>query len=62
MENWKITYEATSTGWSAYVSDLPGCIAIGSTLNETRDRMKDAILAHLELLCAEGDPTPEHYC
>ena len=35
-------YERTDTGYSAYVPDLPGCVATGRTLELTRKRMEKA--------------------
>jgi predicted RNase H-like HicB family nuclease len=47
------------TGYSAYVPDLPGCIATGKTLEETRVRMRGAIEFHLQGMRDDGDPIPE---
>ncbi len=47
------------TGYSAYAPDLPGCIAIGLTLPETREQMRGAIEFHLRGLREDGDPIPE---
>lgn len=54
-----IIYERTATGYSSYAPDLPGCIATGATLQQTRQRMIEAIEAHLALMRADGDPIPE---
>jgi predicted RNase H-like HicB family nuclease len=43
-----IIYEKTATGYSAYVPDLPGCIAAGSSLEQTAELMQGAIEMHLE--------------
>ncbi len=48
-----------ATGFSAYAPDLPGCIATGRTLNETREQMRGAIEFHLRGLREDGDPIPE---
>lgn len=47
-----VVYEKTETGYSAYAPDLPGCIAAGSTLQETEDLMRGAIAMHLKA-CAK---------
>ena len=52
-------YEPTGTGYSAYVPDLPGCITTGSTLEQTRHRMAEAIAFHLDGLRRHGHPVPE---
>ena len=54
-----VLYEKTGTGYSAHVPDLPGCIATGSTLEETEQRMREAIEMHLEGMREDGDPIPE---
>ena len=54
-----VVYERTDTGYSAYVPDLPGCIATGHTLELTRKRMENALDMHLSAMCADGDPIPE---
>jgi len=35
-----VLFERTATGYSAHVPDLPGCIAAGTTLEETADLMR----------------------
>ena len=45
--------------YSAYVPDLPGCIATGKTLEDTKRLMREAIAFHLEGLKADGLPIPE---
>lgn len=54
-----IVIEQTSTGFSAYSPDLPGCVATGRTREETEQEMKEAIAFHLEGLRVEGEPVPE---
>jgi predicted RNase H-like HicB family nuclease len=51
--------EKTPTNYSAYVPDLPGCIATGSTLAEVSAQIQTAISFHLEGLQLEGLPIPE---
>jgi predicted RNase H-like HicB family nuclease len=43
-----IIFEKTETGFSAYVPDLPGCIATGKTKNIVEKNILDAIKFHLE--------------
>ena len=54
-----VIYERTGTGYSAYVPDLPGCIATGRTFELTRKRMEKAMEMHLSAMRADGDPIPE---
>jgi predicted RNase H-like HicB family nuclease len=54
-----IIYEKTSTGYSAYVPDLPGCVAASFSLEETANPMRRAVELHLESMRTDGDPIPE---
>jgi predicted RNase H-like HicB family nuclease len=54
-----ILYAPTSTGYSAHVPDLPGCAAAATTLEETRQLMKEAIEGHLECTREYGYEIPE---
>ena len=54
-----IVIEPGITNYSAYVVDVPGCIATGTTLEETEQAIKDAIAFHLDGLRADGQPIPE---
>ncbi|BDC52407.1 HicB family protein [Bryobacterales bacterium F-183] len=59
MSKFLVLFEKSSTGYAAYAPDLPGCIATGRTLDETRDRMTQAIEMHLSAMREDGDPIPE---
>jgi predicted RNase H-like HicB family nuclease len=45
--------------WCAYVPDLPGCIATGPTLEDTRRFIVEAIQFHIEILQRRGPRVPE---
>ncbi len=45
--------------WSAYVPDLPGCVAAGLTREETECLIREAIAFHLEGLLLDGTPLPK---
>ena len=53
-----VIYEKTGTGFSAYAPDLPGCVATGSTLEDTKAKMHEAIEFHLDGMCEDGTPIP----
>lgn len=53
-----IVIERTSTGYSAYSPDLPGCIATAGTEDEVQREMKHAIAFHLDGLKQEGLAIP----
>ena len=54
-----VVYEKGPANYSAYSPDLPGCVATGSTLEETRQNMRGAIEMHLSGLREDGLPVPE---
>ena len=54
-----IVIEKAGENYSAYVPDLPGCVATGATLSEVEAEMREAIAFHLEGLRSDGLPVPE---
>lgn len=59
MTRYAVFIEQTGTGFSAHVPDLTGCIAAASTLEETRQLIKEAIEFHIEAMRGHGDAVPE---
>jgi predicted RNase H-like HicB family nuclease len=55
-----VVIEIATSNYSAYVPDLPGCVATGATVEETEREIRAAIEFHLEGLKREGYeiPTP----
>ena len=53
-----VIIEGSQANVSAYVPDLPGCVATGDTKEETLQRMREAIAMHLEGLREDGLPIP----
>ena len=54
-----IVIEQTDTNYSAYVPDLPGCVATGSNLEEIETHIREAIQFHLDGLREDGLLIPE---
>jgi predicted RNase H-like HicB family nuclease len=54
-----IVIEPGKSNYSAYVLDVPGCIATGTTPEEAERAIREAIEFHLEGLKADGQPIPE---
>ncbi len=54
-----IVLEKTEHNYSAYVPDLPGCVATGDNLKETENLIREAIKFHIEGLLEDGLPIPE---
>ena len=59
MQKYTIIIERLANNYSAYCPDLPGCIATGSTAEETIDRMREAIKFHIEGMKKENIAIPE---
>ena len=53
-----ILMEQTSTGFSAHVPDLPGCIAAGESREETLQLIREAVALHLDAMRRHGEPIP----
>lgn len=53
-----VIIESAENNFSAYVPDLPGCIATGKTIGEVETSIKEAIQFHIEGLQINGDPVP----
>jgi predicted RNase H-like HicB family nuclease len=51
--------EKGERNYSAYFPDLPGCIATGKTLDEVKQRMREAPELHLRGMREDGLPIPE---
>jgi predicted RNase H-like HicB family nuclease len=51
--------EKTGNGYSAYLLDLPGCIAAGDTLAETAELIRQAATYHVEMIAEDGEAIPE---
>lgn len=54
-----VVIEKSTTGFGAYVPDLPGCVAIGETEEAVRALIREAIEFHVEGLRADGVPVPQ---
>jgi predicted RNase H-like HicB family nuclease len=59
MSRYTVFIEPTATGYSAHVPDLPGCVAAASSLEETRQLIKEAIEFHIDAMRMNGDAVPE---
>jgi predicted RNase H-like HicB family nuclease len=58
MSGYTVFIQPTATGFSAYVPDLPGCVAAASTIEETRTLMREAMKFHLEGMQLHGETIP----
>jgi predicted RNase H-like HicB family nuclease len=58
MSRFLILIEKGDANYSAYVPDLPGCVATGETLEEVRANMRQAIKMHVEGMLEDREPIP----
>ena len=54
-----IVIEKAQNNYSAYVPDLPGCIATGATTEEAEAQIREAIEFHIAGLREDGAPIPQ---
>lgn len=50
--------KAKEGGYIAYVPILPGCMTQGETFEDTKENIKDAIEAYIEVLKEDCEPIP----
>ncbi len=53
-----IVIENAGPNFSAYVPDLPGCVATGPSVEDVEREIREAIELHLEGMREDGDPIP----
>jgi predicted RNase H-like HicB family nuclease len=54
-----VVIEKAEGNYSAYVPDLPGCVATGSTVADVEQEIRAAIRFHIEGLREDGLPIPD---
>ena len=53
-----VVFEQAGQGYSAYVPDLPGCVATGRTREKVEKNIREAIEFHLDGLREHDEPIP----
>ena len=53
-----VVIEKVDSSYSAYVPDLPGCVATGASVPEVEAEVREAIRFHIDGLGADGLPVP----
>jgi len=53
-----VIYESGPNNLSGFAPDVPGCASTGSSLEEMRKNLRDALEFHLEGLLLDGQPIP----
>ena len=59
MKQYTVIYERGPRNWSAYVPDLPGCIATADSRGNLEQQIREAIEFHIEGLRMYGESVPE---
>ncbi len=59
MRKFLIVIEKANGNYSAYAPDLPGCVATGTTYEETESNMYDAVRMHVQGLVEDNLPVPK---
>ncbi|BAZ15659.1 hypothetical protein NIES4071_75310 [Calothrix sp. NIES-4071] len=54
-----VIIEKAEGNYSAYVPDLPGCVATGETIEEVKLQIQEAIEFHIEAMLENGLPIPQ---
>jgi predicted RNase H-like HicB family nuclease len=58
MTRYAVVIEKADGNYSAYVPDLPGCVATGMTIPEVEAEIREAIRFHIDGLKADGMVVP----
>ena len=53
-----VVIEKANGNYSAYVPDLPGCVATGATVAGVENEIREAIRFHIDGLKQDGQPVP----
>jgi predicted RNase H-like HicB family nuclease len=53
-----VIIEKAESNFSAYVPDLPGCVATGASLEDTEFSIREAIALHVQGMREDGLPVP----
>ena len=59
ITRYTVVIERAQNNYSAYVPDLPGCVATGPTIEETEQQIREAIDFHLNGVREDGLPIPQ---
>jgi predicted RNase H-like HicB family nuclease len=53
-----VVIERADSNYSAYVPDLPGCVATAATIKDAENEIREAIRFHIEGMKEDGLPIP----
>ena len=58
MTECTIIIEDVGTNFAAYAPDVPGCVAAGDNVEQTRRFVEEALTLHVDMLRETGEPIP----
>lgn len=58
LQKYLVIIEKAEYNYSAFAPELPGCITVGETIEETTSHIKEAIELYLETIMDEGENIP----
>jgi predicted RNase H-like HicB family nuclease/predicted RNA binding protein YcfA (HicA-like mRNA interferase family) len=59
LMRYAVVIEKAEGNYSAYVPDLPGCVATGVSVQDVEAQIREAIRFHIDGLKADGLPIPQ---
>ena len=54
-----VVIEKATKNYSAYLPDVPGCIAAGKTVEETLSLLREALAMHFDAMNDDGETIPD---
>lgn len=58
MQRYLVVIEKGENSYGAYAPDVPGCVAVGDTVEETMQLIQEALELHFEDMAQQGEPIP----
>jgi predicted RNase H-like HicB family nuclease len=58
MPRFLVIIEKGTESYGAYSPDLPGCVAVGDTIEEVEKNMREAIIMHIQGMIEDHEPIP----
>jgi predicted RNase H-like HicB family nuclease len=59
LMHYLVVIEKGETSYGAYIPDLPGCVAVGETVEEVKALIAEAIEFHIEGMLRDGEVIPK---
>jgi predicted RNase H-like HicB family nuclease len=58
MPRYLVVIEKGESSYGAYSPDVPGCVAVGKTIEEALHLIQEALEFHFEGMAEDGEPIP----